>query len=150
MKKKDYVISPPSGDYSKELMRMNLEKNPDLYKDNPALLYAHERKIRRKHTPDELVRVMFECKGNMAAAARACGVTRMTFHRWLKSDGNLEVIREIDEEWNDRAEEVLNEHIDGGDLDAVKFRLKTKAKDRGYTEKTEIDTNIVIEVKIEE
>ena len=148
--KKNFKIDAPSGNYAKEIMKANVAKNPEMYAKNPALVYAHEKKITRRHNPEELMKVMFDCRGNMAAAARACGVRRMTFHRWLKADGNLDVVRQIDVEWNDRAEEVLNEHIDGGDLDAVKFRLKTKAKDRGYTEKMEIDTTVVIEVKVEE
>lgn len=136
----------PKGNYAME----KISERPEYKKNNDRLKKAHESSSKRRHNPDELIELMHYCLGNMSAAARICDVHRMTFYRWLKKDGSLSIIREMDEIWNDRAEEVLNEHVDGGDLDAAKFRLKTKAKDRGYTERTEVDTRIVIEVKIEE
>ena len=147
----DYKVDvTPKGDYSEVLMDKLVKANPQVYEEQPNLLTLHKSKMVRRHSPEELIEIMYACKGNMSAAARLLNVHRVTLHRWITDDKSLDIIRHIDEEWNDRAEEVLNEHIDGGDLDAAKFRLETKAKSRGYTKKVEVDTSIVIEVKVEE
>lgn len=136
----------PIGNYGLE----QIELRPEYKENDERLKKAHKKKSLRRHNPDELVQLMYECKGNMSKAARACKVTRMTFWRWLKADGNAGIVREMDEIWNDEAEGVVNLHIENEDLEAAKFRLKTKGKDRGYTEKVEIDTRVVIEVKVED
>ena len=53
------------------------------------------------------------------------------------------------ENMNDLAENKLYTKIDSGDFQAIKFRLSTKAKDRGYVERVEQRIEAKTETKID-
>ena len=75
--------------------------------------------------------------GIIKSACEETGISRMTVHRWRKADPNfneeMEAIMKDDQ--FDFVESKLMERIKGGDTVAIIFYLKTKGKNRGYSEK---------------
>lgn len=112
------------------------------------MIQAHhdECKLRKASFLEKLV----ETNGFTGRACKAAGISRTTYTRWLREDTEFaEAVQAFVEGLKDKAEAKLQEHIDNDDLTATIFFLKTKCKDRGYTEKSEvsatIDTNINFE-----
>jgi hypothetical protein len=76
---------------------------------------------------------------NRAEACRATGVNRSTLWRWLKEDKAFsEAVWEIEESVLDVAESKLMELVRAGNLQAIKFLLRSKARERGYGDRLEI------------
>lgn len=75
--------------------------------------------------------------GIVLTACEAVNISRSTFYRWMKTDGEFaERVEEISEEQIDFVEGKLLRQIKEGDTTAIIFYLKTKGKKRGYSEKT--------------
>jgi len=75
-----------------------------------------------------------KCVGNMAGAARALGVDRITVWRFVKKHPSLaEVLETMRETMLDNAETALSKATLGGESWAVCFYLKTQGRRRGYT-----------------
>jgi len=75
--------------------------------------------------------------GNLAAVARASGVTRSAVDDYIRRRPALQQItRECRESMKDNAESTLYRAVIAGEAWAVCFFLKTQARDRGYVEKT--------------
>lgn len=77
--------------------------------------------------------------GNIPRARRATGISYNVQMRWLKSKRLKELYDEIVEGFVDVAEEQLHRHVRMGSLDAAKFVLKTKGRNRGYGNKLEVE-----------
>lgn len=101
----------------------------------------------------EIVKALSECYGIVKDACRKVGVPRSTYYNWLKDDPDFKLlVEETQEEAIDFVEGKLFEKISGvamanedGSIyyqppsdTAIIFYLKTKAKKRGYVERTEI------------
>lgn len=83
--------------------------------------------------------------GNATKASEAIGINRRTFSRWYNSDPDFAAaIDAVNEEQIDIAESELNKHIESGNLTAIIFYLKTKGKGRGYVERVETDSRVVM------
>lgn len=81
-----------------------------------------------------------ELNGNMAAVARTLGVHRSTVKRFIDQRPKLqEVQADLRESMKDNAESVLYSAVLRGESWAVQFYLKAQAKDRGYSDKHEIE-----------
>ena len=80
--------------------------------------------------------------GVIKTACDALGISRMTVTRWRKADPdfNEEVMCIMREDQLDFVEDRLMKRIEGGDTTAIIFYLKTKGKNRGYSEKAVPDT----------
>lgn len=76
-------------------------------------------------------------KGVLQGACDALGIHRTTVQRWRKADPdfNDEVAAIMKDYQFDFVESKLMERIKGGDTAAIIFYLKTKGKNRGYSEK---------------
>lgn len=82
--------------------------------------------------------------GVISTACKRTGITRQTYYNWINSDDEFkEQVNDIQEEQKDYVESKLIENIEKNDTTAIIFYLKTKAKDRGYTDKTEIKADFV-------
>lgn len=80
--------------------------------------------------------------GLITETAILLGCTQSNVSHWVKRSKKLqEVIKEIDERRVDIAENVLWNAMRDNNLTAAIFTLKTKGRDRGYTESK---SNIVI------
>ena len=76
---------------------------------------------------------------NRTEACQATGVNRTTVWRWMKEDKAFsETVWEIEESLLDVAEGKLVELVRGGNLQAIKFLLRSKARERGYGDRLEI------------
>lgn len=77
--------------------------------------------------------------GIIAFACKKAKISRMTFYRWCKEDAEFkERAEDIQELQIDVAEAKLLTKIQNGDTTAIIFYLKTKGKNRGYSERREI------------
>jgi len=77
--------------------------------------------------------------GIVMTAARNGGVARSTFYRWMDEDTAFKAaVEEIRESAIDHVESKLFSLIDSGDTGSTIFFLKTRAKKRGYVERSEI------------
>ena len=93
------------------------------------------------------------CKGSgglRATVAKKLDVERSTVTRYLQRYPEMQVyLDEEHEKINDLAENELYKKITGGNFAAIKFRLGTKAKDRGYVERVEQRIEAKTETKID-
>jgi hypothetical protein len=80
--------------------------------------------------------------GNVAAIARALGVTRGTV--WTRCQESPKLMASLEaarDTMLDNAESVLYKKVLEGSTPELLFFLKTQGKSRGYTEKSEIETS---------
>ena len=86
----------------------------------------------------------YEKKGaNISATCAALGIDRQTFYNRRKANASLdEALRAVEEGLVDFAESKLMQAINGENLTAIIFYLKTKGRNRGYVEKTEVETSV--------
>lgn len=80
-----------------------------------------------------------ERNGNIAAIARSFGVARGTIQKRIDASPELQkALRDAREGMTDNAESALYKLILDGNVAAIIFYLKTRAKNRGYVERTEV------------
>ena len=111
----------------------------------------------------EIVNALSECYGIVTDACRKCGVARSTYYNWLKEDEEFKkAVDDTQEEAIDFVEGQLFKKIQGVSMfgddgeemfhqapsdTAIIFYLKTKAKKRGYIEKTEVGVSGELGIK---
>lgn len=105
-----------------------------------------------------LLEALEAAKGNVTNACASTGIGRTTFYRYLKDDESFrETVADIQEITIDHVEDKLFQRIDGiqmvkygkegeeiiyelpPDVTSIIFYLKTKAKHRGYVEKSQVE-----------
>jgi hypothetical protein len=87
---------------------------------------------------DELVPLLENNKGNVAAVARKFGVSRGTILNRVNESPTLQkVLHDARESMLDNAESVLYAKVLAGSTPELIFFLKTQGKSRGYIEKFE-------------
>lgn len=96
----------------------------------------------RKTTEDKkgaFVKAFAQSRGIIAPACKAVSINRTTYYDWMERDPAFaESVEAIRQEQIDTVESALLNKIEGGDTTAVIFYLKTKGKERGYSERTEL------------
>jgi len=96
-----------------------------------------------KQKKDKFLEVFEKYLGNISQSCRVIGIDRKTYYNWINKDNNFKnKVNEILEAQIDLVESKLIEKIQNNDLGAIIFYLKTKAKNRGYTEKPAVEMNI--------
>ena len=106
----------------------------------------------RKKIPNKqaLIAALKEVDGNMAAAARKFHCCRRLVWGYVDRDPELrELCNELSETFIDEAESQLYKHIRQGNVVATIFFLKTKARQRGYTERFDVQPLKVQEFEID-
>jgi hypothetical protein len=89
-----------------------------------------------------MVEALTASLGIVSTACRVVDISRQTHYRWMGEDNDYkEAVEDISEMAIDTVESKLHELIKKGDTTATIFYLKTKAKKRGYIEKTEVDNH---------
>lgn len=97
----------------------------------------HEEDVQRDK--DRLLISLKDCSGIVTFACEKVRLSRQTFYRWYREDAEFkERVDAINELQIDVAEASLLKKIQKGDTTAIIFYLKTKGKDRGYSERREI------------
>lgn len=100
-----------------------------------------------KLSNDEIVQLYLKKSCNISATCSALKISRTTWYRWLKGDPELkQLINDSEQALLDNAETMLYKKVTEGDLTAIIFTLKTKGKNRGYTERVEFDD--VVDTKV--
>lgn len=96
-------------------------------------------------TLDDYKYALRKFRGNFKKASDFLGVERAVLARKVETTPSLRYfVKGLEDETTDGIEEKLVELAEGGVLPAVTFYLKTKAKDRGYTEKVETTTDPIV------
>jgi hypothetical protein len=105
-----------------------------------------------KLVPELVAAALVELAGNVAAVAKRFGAGRTTIRDLIDRTPALrQVCADAREGMKDNAESALYAAVLDGESWAVRFFLKTQAKDRGYVERTEVDqTNRVALEFVEE
>lgn len=79
-------------------------------------------------------------KGFVTQAAKQLGISRSQLHRIINAHPTVkEALQDAREEMKDFAESKIYQKISDGDTTMIIFYAKTQMKDRGYTERQEID-----------
>ena len=129
-----------------------IQLNPkiDWLDKHPLYVLGAVGRVKKLWNAEQLTELAWKTGGNITEMARFCRVTRVTMKKWVDQDKLHDTLASIGEAWLDSAEDVLKEHVvSGKSLDATKFLLKTKGKDRGYYEKQESTVSHNIKVTLE-
>ncbi len=95
---------------------------------------------KQKFTAEEVTQALKDTKGMVYLAAQRLGCEAKTIYNYRDRYASVRAeMEQQDGMVNDIAEMKLYQAIMDGEQWAVVFRLKTKAKDRGYTERTETE-----------
>lgn len=102
---------------------------------------------RLRFSKSKVISALQQSKGIKLYACEILGCSRVTLDKYIEKFPDLNfVISQIKDQTKDRCERILlTEFIDNKEistkqrLDALKFFLKTQARDRGYIEHTNFD-----------
>lgn len=95
---------------------------------------------KRKHTIEEVVEACKGTGGIIVLVAKKLGCNRSTVARYAKKYKTIAAaLEQADEGATDLAEAKSLQLINAGYWPAIRYRLGTKGKKRGYTEKQEIE-----------
>lgn len=95
---------------------------------------------RTRRKKELMIEALFRTLGNVSLSCEEAGIGRVTHYEWLKKDEIYEqAVAEVPERAKDFVENELFRQIKNGNTAATLFFLKTKAKDRGYVERQEVD-----------
>lgn len=87
-------------------------------------------------TPELVAVAIYEARGYLSVVARKLGTTTRVVKRFVKDYEICKVaVEESEDMILDFAEAKLIQKIKAGDIASIIFYLRTKGKDRGYTEK---------------
>ena len=86
-----------------------------------------------RYTKAQIRKALIDHKGMKYLASKGLGCSYHTIEKWVAKHEDLRLLIHVEEgKVTDMAELKLYEAITLGDLDAIKYRLSRKAKDRGY------------------
>ena len=89
---------------------------------------------------------LHEQHGHITRACESANIHRRTYYSWIEKDTKFkELVDDAAESLVDHVESKLIQKINDLDTTSIIFFLKCKAKDRGYTERTEIELSRPIE-----
>ena len=92
-----------------------------------------------KYTPQQMIAAIMNNRGLITEAARELKTNPSTVWVYIRNYPEVEAaVKEARESLLDLTESMLYEHIKNGAPWAIAMVLKTLGKDRGYTEKTEL------------
>jgi hypothetical protein len=88
----------------------------------------------------EMLAALKDTLGVVSPACEMVGISRNTHYVWMKEDEEYKLsVDDLLEFQMDFVESKLFTNINNGDISSTIFYLKTKAKKRGYFEKSNID-----------
>lgn len=94
-------------------------------------------------TRDDIITALLACNGVLSKAAIMLGMNRQTLSDNVKDDEEFDMVRkQAREALTDLAEDKLALAIEKGNLTATIFYLKTKGRDRGYSERRDLSVAI--------
>jgi hypothetical protein len=94
---------------------------------------------KRDKVKDLFIEALKNSAGNISVACRNVNISRNAFYEWQKEDEIFqEKVNEVQESLIDLVESKLMSNIADGKTAEIIFFLKTRAKHRGYVERTEM------------
>ena len=97
-----------------------------------------------------LLEALEKSMGVVTPACKSVGIARSTYYEWYNNDADFKVkVNDLQEVALDFAESKFYQLISEGDKTCVIFHLKTKGKNRGYVERSEIDMSSDDRIQIE-
>ena len=104
--------------------------------------------VQTGHNKKEVIEALRESHGIVTDACKTVGIARSSFYRWLNDDEDFKAeVYDATEQAKDFVEGKLYQNIEKGDVTSIIFYMKSKAKDRGYSEK--IEQAITVDVPTE-
>ena len=100
----------------------------------------------------QFLEILRDKKGNVTISCKVANVSRGTYYKWINKDDRFKKECEgIKDETLEFVESKLMEKIEGGDLGAIIFYLKTQGKKKGWNEKIEPepDNHKIETIKVE-
>lgn len=93
-----------------------------------------------KEKKERFLIILKEEKGNITHATERFGISRNLYYKWYSADEKFSIAADdIINEVIDWVESKLFKLIEENNRQAIIFYLKTRAKKRGYIEKSELD-----------
>lgn len=115
-------------------MPQSQDKSPSPGRQQAMQRVNEERAKDTEAAKEIFLEQLTKSRGIIATAAHLSGTNRRTVYRWMQEDVAFrEQVEDTQALAVDRAEIALLRLIDDGDREAIKFYLRTKGKDRGYT-----------------
>ncbi len=111
--------------------------------------------MRTKKAKEIMLKELILSLGNVTTACIETGIDRKTYYKWIDKDKEFkQSVDSIPDITLDHYEKRLHELIDGGNVIATLFALKSKGKKRGWEDstkhETKIDVNLTkIDIKFE-
>jgi hypothetical protein len=88
---------------------------------------------------NKILSLLIEYRGIIATVCQKVGISRNCFYEWCKEDAEFkDLVEDAKELAIDAVESKLFDLIEANDTTATIFFLKTRGKNRGYQERTEI------------
>ncbi|MBN1460103.1 MAG: hypothetical protein JXA57_11225 [Armatimonadetes bacterium] len=104
----------------------------------------------RHHSKAEIKEVLAACHGQVYLAAERLGCWPSALYARIRKDPELQSIIDLyDGRRVDAAELKLEQAIKNGESWAVLFTLRTKGRDRGYSEKVEVEQSGRLSIDLE-
>jgi hypothetical protein len=104
----------------------------------------------RHHAKKELAEALEATHGKVYLAAERLGMSVTGLYARIRKDADLGAIVDLyDGRCTDAAELKLEQAIMNGDAWAIALQLKTKGKNRGYTEKLEVEQSGRVHIDLE-
>ena len=95
---------------------------------------------KQKFTPEQIVDALRATKGMVYLTAQRLGVSPQTIYNYRDRYASVRTEMALQDGMiDDTAELKLAQAIMNGEAWAIAFRLRTKARHRGYVEKTEVE-----------
>ena len=101
----------------------------------------------QKNTKKEIfIKCLHNNHGHITEACESANIPRRTYYNWIEKDDKFkDQVEDAKEALVDHVESKLMAKINDLDTTSIIFFLKCKAKDRGYTERTELELSRPIE-----
>lgn len=98
---------------------------------------------KEQYTPEQIIQALEKTKGQTTLAARALGCTYQTVRNYMARYPEVAQAQKVEhEKMGDAVELALyDEAVNQRNTAALIFLAKTKFKERGYTERTEVTGN---------
>lgn len=92
---------------------------------------------------DAMIKALEQTLGVVKPACDMVGISRQSHYNWMKEDESYKAsVEDIVEVMLDYLESKAMKLVNDGDTAMTIFMLKTRAKKRGYVERTEQDINV--------
>jgi hypothetical protein len=112
----------------------------------PMPMTKTDKKKRKRLAPKKvaMIKALESNLGNITEACSRVGISRQTYYEWYHLDPDFKLeVETIPERIKDFVETALMKQIGSGIPSSTIFFLKTKAKDRGYIEETNLNHTVM-------